>query len=81
MGKHAKFDLRIVGVYQNVSVFRFECFSELTPEFGPDGDVLQIRLGRTDAPRLCHGLSENGVYAPVIADLFQKPVYISLFQF
>ena len=42
--EHAKFDLRIVGVYKHAAVFGSEHFAKLPAHGLPHGDILQIRL-------------------------------------
>ena len=63
VGQQAQFDLRIVRGQQHVAGFDGEGGANLAAQFGADGNILQIRIGRRQPSRRRAGLSEGGVQA------------------
>ena len=59
--QQAQFDLRIVGGEQDVAGFGDEGGANSRAEFGADGNVLQIGIGRGEAAGRRAGLVESGV--------------------
>ena len=76
VGKDAQLDLRIVGVHQRFTLARHKVAAQPAAQLGADGDVLQVRLGRGDAPGAGLGLDKGRVY-PAIGGLgVQQSVHI-----
>ncbi len=60
----AQFDLRIVGGQQHVAIRRHECLANLAALGRADRDVLQVRIGRRQAPGGGNRLVIGGMDAP-----------------
>ena len=63
VGQQAEFDLGIVGGQQHVARLDGECGANLAAQFGADGNILQIGIGRRQPSRGRAGLAECGVQA------------------
>ena len=61
VSQQAQFDLRIVRGQQHVAGFDGEGGANLAAQFGADGNVLQIRIGRRQPSGRRAGLAEGGV--------------------
>ncbi len=80
--QQAQFDLGIVGVHQHIVFILWdEVPAHLAPQFGADGDVLQVRLSGGEAPGGGQRLFEVGVDAPVFVYHLQKPHGIGGIEF
>ena len=80
--EQAQFDLRIVGGEQNVAGFGDEGGANAAPEFGADGNVLQIRIRGRETSGGGSGLAEGGVHAPGCGiDQRGQCIDVSRFQF
>ena len=65
MRKKAKFDLRIVSIYQYVSGAGHKDFSKLLPFLVSDGNILQIWVGAGKPPRRCIHLIVSRMNLPL----------------
>ena len=63
MRRQPQLDLRIVGREQHMAGFRHEAFADLATDLGADRDVLEVRLGRGQAPGLRADQRVGGVHA------------------
>ena len=63
VGQQAEFDLGVVRGQQHVAGFDREGSANLAAQFGADGNILQIGIGRRQPSRGRAGLSERGVQA------------------
>ena len=64
VGEDAKLDLRVVGADDDVTRRRDEGRADRPAELGADGDVLEVRVARREAPGGGDGLVEARVDAP-----------------
>src|SRR5690606_6076381 len=64
MSEDSKFDLGIVGAHDSMACLSDECFADLAPEFGTDGDVLKIRIRRREPAGRRDSLLPGPVNAP-----------------
>ena len=65
VGEDSELNLGVVGVDQRPALPRHKELAHLRPQFGPDGDVLDVGLGAADPPGAGLGLVEGGVDAAV----------------
>ena len=81
MGQDAQFDLGIVQGYQNLALVSHEGFSDTAPIFRPHRNVLQVRIGRGQAPGIGARDDIGGVHPPRLAvDVILQRVGIGRFQ-
>src|SRR3954449_8684533 len=81
MGEQPQLDLRIISRQQNMSGFRSESCTNLAPQFGANGYVLQVRIGRRQPSRRGSGLSERSMETPARpAQQLRQRVNVSGFQ-
>ena len=67
VGEHPEFNLRVVGGQKEpAGLARHERPANLPAFVGPDGDVLEVRVGGTQPPRRRGRLVERGVHPAVV---------------
>ena len=81
MRQNAQFDLAVVQGHQHLALFGNERLADTAAFLGPDGDVLQVRIGRCQAPRVRTGNGIRRVHAARFGvDVFLQRVGIGRFQ-
>ena len=80
VGEYPKLDLRIVGAYKHLPIPGMESFADLSSQFLPDRDVLQIGFSAADPAGLGHSLLEVAMDPSIRRDKRDHSVYVGRSQ-
>ena len=79
MGKDAQLNLGIVRICKKIPFPGYKHFPDLSPQFHPHGDILQVRVRGADTPGSCYGLVKGRVDPLVLPDKGRQPLRIGGF--